>query len=188
MATASLLTTVITAATLTASPGISSNGSDSPAEKNRPTSVSSITAGHAARIPETADELRDRYHSVVRRSSRRQQPQAAEVVPELVGLYRILDKNELVSRAENARMQRGIDARLEELHKRLVLQRRRMQQEHVRAARRNAGIRTSVNAAELAGGGAIQGVEDLIDLIQTTISPESWEINGGRGSIDYFPH
>ena len=26
----------------------------------------------------------------------------------------------------------------------------------------------------------------LIDLIQTTIAPETWEVNGGRGTIRYY--
>lgn len=26
----------------------------------------------------------------------------------------------------------------------------------------------------------------LIELIQNTIAPESWEVNGGRGSIRYY--
>ena len=38
------------------------------------------------------------------------------------------------------------------------------------------------------GGGAIdeQGAAELIDLITTTIAPETWDIHGGTGSIFYY--
>jgi len=38
------------------------------------------------------------------------------------------------------------------------------------------------------GGGVSNGATDLINLIQTTVAPDTWEINGGRGSIFYFPN
>ena len=38
------------------------------------------------------------------------------------------------------------------------------------------------------GGGAIdeRGADQLIELITTTIDPETWEVHGGKGSIFYF--
>ncbi|MCA9070691.1 MAG: hypothetical protein KDA84_17295, partial [Planctomycetaceae bacterium] len=41
-------------------------------------------------------------------------------------------------------------------------------------------------AEMLAGGGANAEAIKLIDLIQNTIAPESWQIVGGKGSIYYF--
>ena len=38
----------------------------------------------------------------------------------------------------------------------------------------------------LAGGGANAQAIQLIDLIQNTIEPDSWQVNGGKGSIYYF--
>lgn len=38
-----------------------------------------------------------------------------------------------------------------------------------------------------AGGAARSDAQDLIDLIQTTIAPSSWDVNGGPGSIVYWP-
>jgi hypothetical protein len=37
------------------------------------------------------------------------------------------------------------------------------------------------------GRARAEQAEHLIDLIQKTIRPESWEINGGRGTIMYWP-
>jgi hypothetical protein len=43
----------------------------------------------------------------------------------------------------------------------------------------------------IGGGGGVNGAaaqaESLIELIQTTIRPETWEVNGGRGTIMYWP-
>ena len=38
------------------------------------------------------------------------------------------------------------------------------------------------------GGGAIdqRGADELIELITTTIDPDTWEVHGGKGSIFYF--
>jgi len=38
------------------------------------------------------------------------------------------------------------------------------------------------------GGGRIDDSAALIDLIQRTIAPEFWDVNGGPGSIAYFPN
>ncbi|GAA4437631.1 hypothetical protein [Bremerella cremea] len=46
----------------------------------------------------------------------------------------------------------------------------------------------SESSTGAAGGGAIDepGATELIDLITTTIDPETWDIHGGQGSIFYF--
>jgi hypothetical protein len=60
------------------------------------------------------------------------------------------------------------------------------------------GRRQNFAAAGPAGGGAAAGpgqalaaatnenAEQLIDLIQTTIAPHTWDVNGGHGAIRYF--
>jgi hypothetical protein len=37
------------------------------------------------------------------------------------------------------------------------------------------------------GGGAAVQAEALIELIENTVRPETWEVNGGRGTIMYWP-
>jgi hypothetical protein len=41
-------------------------------------------------------------------------------------------------------------------------------------------------AAGAAGGGGQSDGQQLIDLIQATIAPQSWDVNGGRGTIVYW--
>lgn len=59
-----------------------------------------------------------------------------------------------------------------------------------RVAGRLAGARSRfkpVAAREpLAEGGNAAEAQKLIDLIQETVSPETWDVNGGQGSIVYF--
>ena len=39
------------------------------------------------------------------------------------------------------------------------------------------------------GGGAVRDWgETLVELIQATISPDHWDVNGGPGSIVYYPN
>lgn len=45
-----------------------------------------------------------------------------------------------------------------------------------------AGARAEVSGA----GGRRAEAQALIDLIQATVRPETWDVNGGRGSIVYF--
>jgi hypothetical protein len=51
-----------------------------------------------------------------------------------------------------------------------------------------AGQMLNGPAAIFAGGGSVPNdfSQELIDLIQTTIHPASWDVNGGRGSIRYY--
>ncbi len=48
--------------------------------------------------------------------------------------------------------------------------------------------RSRANTVDARGGGAIdeRGADQLIDLITTTIDPETWDIHGGNGSIFYY--
>jgi hypothetical protein len=53
----------------------------------------------------------------------------------------------------------------------------------------NAPNITTTNANEPKGGGAVRDYgETLVELIQHTISPEHWDVNGGPGSIVYWPN
>ena len=52
----------------------------------------------------------------------------------------------------------------------------------------NAAVNSSIGGAGgQAGGGAQADFDTLIDLITTTVSPESWEEVGGTGSLQGFP-
>ena len=55
------------------------------------------------------------------------------------------------------------------------------------AHRESAAARSdAAGAAEPVAGGRQAEAQKLIDLIQATVRPETWDVNGGRGSIVYF--
>ena len=90
-----------------------------------------------------------------------------ETATSVVSTYRQLARSEKVPLADRRRLQARLRARLSEQE--LAL--RREQQ----------------TGTSLSGGVAIDA-DVLIDLIQTTIAPETWAINGGLGTIYYFPN
>jgi hypothetical protein len=42
-------------------------------------------------------------------------------------------------------------------------------------------------SAGSSGGGPQDDGQALVELIQATIAPQSWDVNGGSGSIVYWP-
>jgi hypothetical protein len=45
---------------------------------------------------------------------------------------------------------------------------------------------SQVPVVAASAGGGLAEAQSLIDLIQATVSPEVWDINGGQSSIRYF--
>jgi hypothetical protein len=109
----------------------------------------------------TPTALKAEYTSLMSEFASRRRPEPTKVVPPLCELHRQLTHVEGVSPAERRRLLRGIEHRLAELHRRLQRDR-------------------------LAGGAAAAHANELIRLIQTTIAPESWDANGGRGTILFW--
>lgn len=103
------------------------------------------------------------------RDSNRSQPRNAfETTPTVLAVYRQLSRSGQISADERRPLQSSLRARLLDLQD---------------ALRRRA-IR---DRASHAGGGAVAArAQELIDLITTTIEPESWAINGGRGTIVFY--
>jgi hypothetical protein len=128
--------------------------------------------------------------------------------PELAAIQReVLTALAGESTAKDFHQRRQAVAELLALHERLeadgrfqaspALQalRRRIAGRLVRVGRKLAGAahRESASArsgddvqADAAGGGHQAEAQKLIDLIQATVSPETWDVNGGQGSIVYF--
>lgn len=135
---------------------------------------------------ERPDELRAAYADAIRRSARKVNPDPFTVAPPLIDLYRQLDSDRTLAHTERSKMQRGVKFRLESLRDRLMrdaLAQKRQQQRNSFRARR-AG--RSSKPGQSAGGGEIANAVKLIELIQNTIAPDTWDVNGGNGSIRYF--
>lgn len=94
-------------------------------------------------------------------------------VTQLATLYQQLDATVGLTGLERTRMRRSLRSRLT---RRLDLLVRLQNRPRVLRAGR----------VEHAGG-TPGPVEDLIRLIVTTIAPASWQVNGGTGTITYYP-
>lgn len=92
-------------------------------------------------------------------------PEPAEIVPPLCALHGRLLAADDITRTDRRRLIRGVENRLVELHGRLLRERR---------------------AADRAGAASSARADELIRLIQTTVSPETWAANGGRGTIVFW--
>jgi len=114
-------------------------------------------------------EARDAVAGALRESNRAAGRNPEETVPAVISVYRRLAGSTGIAASERRRLQGRLRTRLLELHD--VLHRR--------------AVRESRTASSHSGGGA-GPAQELIDLIQTTIAPESWAVNGGKGTMMFY--
>lgn len=93
--------------------------------------------------------------------------------------------------AERTRLKLRLKSRLARLASRL---RRDSCKQHTASASQTASASATQTTgtpapktAGLAGGGAQDEGQSLVDLIEATIAPETWDVNGGPGTIKYWP-
>jgi hypothetical protein len=141
----------------------------------------------AAVAPTTTADLRDQFRDLTRRTARPNDLDPTDVVPDLVSFYHALYQPNDLPGSELVDMRRRTGTRLEKVREHLLRDKRRLEQEQARSARRSRSARAGEERM-LAGGTAAElaGAQALIDLITRTIEPQSWDENGGRGTISYF--
>ena len=124
-----------------------------------------------------SDFWREEFMAVMSATTDRAKLASEIAVPRLVSLYVHLENVEL-PRTERVRMRRSLEGRLVKRLEILLREKRKVDRPIQRAAGKS-----------LAGGGATAvAAQQLIDLIVTTIDPESWKQNGGNGSISFYPN
>lgn len=122
----------------------------------------------------SGDIWREDYRALLAITKDRAHPQPEEVVPRLVAMYEALEDLDAIPKYERTRMRRTLEGRMIKQLEILVHDQIRRD----RRARRNS----------LAGGSAASmGAQQLINIIVTTISPDSWQQNGGNATITYYP-
>jgi len=114
----------------------------------------------------TSHEAREAVARALRESSRASGRDPVETTPAVAAAYRQLGASEKIPVTERRRLQAQLRTRLAELQD--VLHRR-----VVRAAASNSG-------------GAAGYAQQLVDLIQTTIAPDTWAANGGNGTLYFY--
>ena len=129
----------------------------------------------------SADQWRDEYQAALLATTERAKPRSEEAVPRLVSLYVSLEHAEALPRGERTRMRQTLHSRLVKQLEVLL----REQRKHDLAQQRLTARRGS--SESLAGGGATAfAAQQLINLIVTTIAPDSWKQNGGNGPISFY--
>lgn len=140
-----------------------------------------------AQGPRTKEELRDAFHASMKRSAKRSKLKPHEFVPELTQLYSELDSTTKLSHHESSKMSGTLKTRLEETRDKLKRQTLKLRAEIKKTAYRES-LRTT-KSPELSGPAQeLARANELIELIQTTIEPDHWDVNGGKGSMRYFPN
>jgi general secretion pathway protein D len=114
----------------------------------------------------TSRDARQAVARVLRESSRASGRDPVETTPFVVAAYRQLAVSEKLAVTERRRLEAHLRTRLSEL--RDVLHRR------------------VVRAAASRSGGNAGSAQQLIDLIQTTIAPDTWAVNGGEGTLSFY--
>jgi hypothetical protein len=131
-------------------------------------------AGTPASIRETdaqfgsVREAREAVGRVLRSSSPTSCRDAQVTAPSVVSIYRQVARSEKIPAADRRLLLGRLQSRLSEQERAL-----RRQEQH--------GF-TSLS------GGVAANAQELIDLIQSTVAPDTWAINGGQGTIYYFPN
>jgi hypothetical protein len=163
---------------------------------------------------ESADALREQVHSLLKRPLRTLAQAPYKETRQLVDLYTRLESDESLASGERLRLRNLVRTRLAQVRGAIARGLRRQRADAQRSARREeprGSVETASTATEQTtetaatseqpsgdskkagaseprpmGGNPQNDAKELIELIEDTIAPESWEIRGGRGVIRYW--
>jgi hypothetical protein len=136
-------------------------------------SVSGAPAASAESPARSAKELRQAVAESLRRANSAKAADRGAAIQSLVDLFQELGRDRQLSATERQRLGAEVRSRLA----RFAAQ---FRNELTRYAQRSS----SEIAAGASGGPAVEGLDDLVDLIQKTISPQDWVLAqriGGQG-------
>ncbi len=147
-------------------------------------------------VPRPDDQLQDAVYAALREANERP-PQVKAVIPEMAILYRELAFAEGLPRYKREEMQKKLESSLVRLGLFVIDDFRRQERKRPKGQKASLPHKLSVGSqdgdagdgnsgGEAYGGAARANAEDLIDLITSTIAPETWDINGGIGTIRYY--
>ncbi len=122
-------------------------------------------------------QLRQRVHKTLRREAMARGAQQQSAIRELLELFKQLsDDSPETSRNLRIELQDAIRGRLA-----------RRGEEIARQVSQSRQARNKNTKPAMGGPTPSDPAQELIELIQKTIQPASWDANGGPGTIKYFP-
>jgi len=149
--------------------------------------------------PWTETAIQSEIAAIHLRYRRDSQINPAYDIPHLTLMYDIVSQTQQLSHPRRVAMQQMLEERLLTLDERLQrdiarlkrddrLSRNRLQKIQSRSTPRDGDKQLSVEIEQQLAGGAAEFARamELVELIQLTVDPEGWDVNGGRGTIRYF--
>ena len=162
----------------------------------------------AAPVARSGRELSDAAHAALRKWAKASDKEADAAARDLLGIYCELQQDTKLARSTRETLRTTVRARLDQLSTQIA---KRIANDKAVAktdsAKQSATVKSVAAAgnprpmaqvgaavgggAGLGGQGGAQGApadngQALVDLIQNTISPKSWDVNGGNGTIYYW--
>jgi hypothetical protein len=169
-----------------------------------PTPNSPHKNNQGADAPRSPKELREVYREAVRASY---QKGPTDAVPKLVEAYKVIDRDRQLSNVERGDLKVRLRSRMIAVGDKIVEDARREMRKRERdkaagkrlplaapapsaggtpAAYAATGGSQSAPRGAAGGRGEEDNAEELIELIRTTVAPQSWDTAGGPGSIYYY--
>ena len=160
--------------------------------------------------PRQGGKLREAVRVALRRWAKPTDSEADAAAREFLALYQELQADDQLSRSQRQYFQNKVRIRLMRLSDQIALRVARQKRLAEAGARKSDGSADAQSTAQgvdspgatspdqvagvapggqAFGGGAFQTPDhgqQLVDLIQTVIRPETWDVNGGLGSIYYW--
>jgi hypothetical protein len=184
------------------------------AAQSRYAPAAAAVAEQPAAAPRTGTKLRDAVREALRRWAKPSDQQAEQAAREFLGLYGELQRDTSLSKAQRDELRGKVRSRLsnlaQQINKLATAERRLAKRDLPRALAggNGAGVLAQWGGMGPAGfGGMMPGRmagmgmgmgngavgpvvedygQDLVDVIQATIAPHTWDVNGGPGSIYYW--
>jgi hypothetical protein len=149
--------------------------------------------------PRTGKELEDATHAALRRWAHPSNKDAGAAAREFIVLYKELQSDKQIAKPDRDQLRLKVRGRLTQLAAMIDAKSAKQQPATVAKIGNPQGILAQQAPAAAQGGGMGAGfgggpnnnADDdngpaLVELIQTTISPASWDVNGGPGTVYYW--
>jgi len=163
----------------------------------------SAPAATPAPVARSGRELADAAHAALRKWAKANDREADAAARDLLAIYCELQQDTRLARSTRETLRTTVRARLDQLStqigKRIAKDKPAKADSKVKSVAATGNERPLAQVGVPAGGGAGFGGpggaqnaatadngQALVDLIQNTIAPKSWDVNGGNGSISYW--
>ncbi|MGE0605490.1 MAG: hypothetical protein AB7O62_00075 [Pirellulales bacterium] len=135
----------------------------------------------------TAGELREAVHATLKRTAAKIKSDPHAAADELLPLFVEIKLDKELIKEDRDKYANVVRLRLLKIRDQVQADAKKSQQKSARDKSNGITASSAEQPGNAAGGLAQQDLgQELVELIERTIKPESWESNGGNGVIIYF--